>query len=63
MLAERGLGSLNNLVPLKLEYICTEAEMREAQSLHLRRPVGGGFWGAAALFFLFHFGHNCRRWP
>jgi hypothetical protein len=36
------LRSLNNLVPLNLEYICTEAEMREAQSLHLRRALGGG---------------------
>lgn len=43
MLDERGLGSLNSLVPLKLEYVCTEAEMREAQSLHLRRAVGGGW--------------------
>src|SRR6266498_683440 len=27
---------------LQLEYICTEAEMREAQSLHERQHYGGG---------------------
>jgi hypothetical protein len=24
------------------EYVCTDAEMKQAQSLHLRKQVGGG---------------------
>ncbi len=41
-------------LPLQLEYICTDAEMREAQSLNLRRQLGKGS-RARTLLTLFGF--------
>ncbi|HSY19520.1 MAG TPA: YcxB family protein [Candidatus Acidoferrales bacterium] len=42
-------------LPLKLEYVCTEADMKEAQSLNLRQQLGGGSrWRALlALYAIF----------
>lgn len=39
---------------LKLEYICTEAEMKEAQSLNLHRQCGGGpKWRSQLIVYAF----------
>jgi hypothetical protein len=40
------------MIQVHLEYRCTEAEMKEAQSLHLQHHVGGGSkWRAQAALF------------
>jgi len=40
-------------LPLQLEYICTDAEMREAQTLNIRRQYGGGArWRSLLIMFL-----------
>ena len=54
-------GPLKNSVSmtLRLEYICTEAELKEAQNLNIRRQCGSGpkwrsllvYWALIALIF------------
>ena len=40
-------------LPLKLEYICTDAELKEAQSLSLRQQLGGGSrWRTLLVLFV-----------
>jgi hypothetical protein len=54
---ENEFGDVNGAIyfmTLQLEYTCTEAEMKEAQSLNLHRQCGGGpKWRSRFIFYAF----------